>query len=92
MGDSKTNSKPRNSGNAARDGTEECNNSCEDDTTSGSESSVSDGENTCVEVLFCAPGTHPTHKLGMKKPMGGESEGVGGGGVDLNIISSRRGG
>ena len=51
--------------NAARDGTEdeECNNSCEDNTTSESESSVSDGENTCVEESFeviCASGRHPT--------------------------------
>ena len=55
-------------GNASRDGMddEECNNSCEDDTNSESESSVSDGENICVEesfeVLFCASGRHPTRK------------------------------
>ena len=46
-------------GNAARDvlEDEEFNNSCEDDTTSESESSDSDGENTYVEepieVLLC---------------------------------------
>ena len=63
----------------------ECNNSCEDDTTSESESSVSDGEKTCVEesfeVLFCASGKHPTHKLGMREQMEGGSGG--GGGVTL---------
>ena len=67
-----------------RDGTkdEECNNSCEDDTTSELESSVSDGENTCIEesfaVHFCGLGRHPTRKLGMKEPMRGESRGEGG--------------
>ena len=40
--------------NAARDvlEDEEFNNSCEDDTTSESKSSDSDGENTCVEESF----------------------------------------
>ena len=81
--------------NAARDGTEdeECINSCEDDTTSESESSDSDGENICVEesfeVLFCASGRHPTRKLGMRELMGGERGGVG---VDPNIISRWGGG
>ena len=41
-------------GNAARDVLEddEFNNLCEDDTTSESKSSDSDGENTCVEESF----------------------------------------
>ena len=68
-------------GNAARKEDEECNNSCEDETTSESESSDSDGENTYVEesfeVLFCASGRHPTRKLGMREPMGGGSGGEG---------------
>ena len=66
-------------GNAARDGTEdeECNNSCGDDTTSESGSSVSDGEKTydeeSFEVLCSTYGRHPTHKLGMREPREGEA-------------------
>ena len=59
------------------------NNLQEDDTTSESESSDSDGENTCVEESFEVRFV-PVRKSGMREPMRGGSRG---GGVDLNIIS-----
>jgi len=47
---------------------------CEDDTTSESESSDSDGENSYVEESFAVlfvPEEDPTCKLGMREPMRG---------------------
>ena len=71
----------------------ECNNSCEDDTTSESESSVSmeirHALKSHLKYFFVPSGRHSTRKLGMREPMGGGSGG--GGGVTL-ILSVGEGG